>query len=178
MSTEKELLSRFTSQIGFGMHPCLYALRRALLGRRAWLAVPAATGLGWQYHFHQQKTLPIVPPVRPPLPAVVPNTTLIQHVWEYILTAKRFIYLFFLFVPVLVSSPILLVGKPQKSLRGDRWGAVWWYGLLVSRMEAAGPTFIKVRGTIQFTCATVRIQFLSAGSMGRFKSGSLSCFAL
>ncbi|PPQ63785.1 hypothetical protein CVT24_004327 [Panaeolus cyanescens] len=39
---------------------------------------------------------------------------------------------------------MILVGKPSKRLRGDTWGAVWWYGLLVSRMEAAGPTFIKL----------------------------------
>ncbi|KAJ3516360.1 hypothetical protein NLJ89_g1175 [Agrocybe chaxingu] len=39
---------------------------------------------------------------------------------------------------------MLLVGKADKALAGDRWGAVWWYGLLVSRMQAAGPTFIKL----------------------------------
>lgn len=68
-----------------------------------------------------------------------------EHVWEPILTAKRFIYLFVLFVPIIITSPILLIGKPEKHLKGDRWGAVWWYGLLVNQMEAAGPTFIKVR---------------------------------
>lgn len=67
-----------------------------------------------------------------------------DKIWEPILTAKRFVYLFFLFMPVILTSPILLVGKPEKRLRGDRWGAVWWYGYLVSKMEAAGPTFIKV----------------------------------
>ncbi|KAG6876835.1 hypothetical protein C0992_011598 [Termitomyces sp. T32_za158] len=67
-----------------------------------------------------------------------------SSIWEPLLTAKRFIYLFVLFVPVLLSSPMLLVGKPRKKYRGDRWGAVWWYGFLVSRMEAAGPTFIKL----------------------------------
>ncbi|KAG5730706.1 hypothetical protein E4T56_gene7719, partial [Termitomyces sp. T112] len=39
---------------------------------------------------------------------------------------------------------MLLIGKPKKKYRGDRWGAVWWYGFLVGRMEAAGPTFIKL----------------------------------
>uniref|UniRef100_A0A0W0FAP6 Putative ubiquinone biosynthesis protein PKL1 n=1 Tax=Moniliophthora roreri TaxID=221103 RepID=A0A0W0FAP6_MONRR len=38
---------------------------------------------------------------------------------------------------------MLLVGKPRKRYHGDGWGAVWWYDFLVSRMEAAGPTFIK-----------------------------------
>jgi aarF domain-containing kinase len=72
------------------------------------------------------------------------RTFLREHVWEPILTARRFAYLFFLFVPVIVSSPMLLVGSQSKRYRGDRWGAVWWYGFLTKQMEAAGPTFIKV----------------------------------
>lgn len=67
-----------------------------------------------------------------------------EHVWEPILTTKRFIYLFFLFAPVIFTSPMLLVGKQERRLKGERWGAVWWYGLLVRQMETAGPTFIKV----------------------------------
>ncbi|KAJ3573045.1 hypothetical protein NP233_g2673 [Leucocoprinus birnbaumii] len=67
-----------------------------------------------------------------------------DHIWEPILTAKRFIYLFILFAPVIITSPMLLIGKIEKKLKGDRWGAVWWYGLLVRQMEAAGPTFIKL----------------------------------
>ncbi|KAH7930387.1 ABC1-domain-containing protein [Leucogyrophana mollusca] len=67
-----------------------------------------------------------------------------DHIWEPILTARRFIHLFYLFVPVIVSMPMLIVGKPEKKYRGDRWGAVWWYGLLVRRMQTAGPTFIKL----------------------------------
>jgi len=67
-----------------------------------------------------------------------------DNLWQPILTAKRFLYLLFLFAPVFIASPMLLVGRPERALNGDRWGAIWWYGLLVSRMEAAGPTFIKV----------------------------------
>ncbi|KAH9486519.1 ABC1 family protein C21C3.03, mitochondrial [Psilocybe cubensis] len=66
------------------------------------------------------------------------------HLIEPLLTARRFVYLLLLFAPVLLASPMLLVGRPDPRLAGDRWGAVWWYGLLVSRMEAAGPTFIKL----------------------------------
>ncbi|XP_006457057.1 hypothetical protein AGABI2DRAFT_146704 [Agaricus bisporus var. bisporus H97] len=69
---------------------------------------------------------------------------LCDHVWEPILTAKRFIHLFALFVPVIVTSPMLLVGHPEKLLKGDRWGAVWWYRPLVRQMAAAGPTSIKL----------------------------------
>ncbi|KXN88764.1 ABC1 family protein C21C3.03, mitochondrial [Leucoagaricus sp. SymC.cos] len=39
---------------------------------------------------------------------------------------------------------MLLIGKSEKQLKGDKWGTVWWYGLLVRQMEAAGPTFIKL----------------------------------
>ena len=67
-----------------------------------------------------------------------------DFIWEPILTARRFIHLFCLFVPVIITMPMLLVGSPDKQLQGDRWGAVWWYDLLVKRMQAAGPTFIKV----------------------------------
>ncbi|KZT02456.1 ABC1-domain-containing protein [Laetiporus sulphureus 93-53] len=67
-----------------------------------------------------------------------------DRIWEPILTARRFIFLVYLFLPVLLSSPMLLVGKPEKRLQGDRWGAVWWYGYLTSQMQRAGPTFIKL----------------------------------
>jgi aarF domain-containing kinase len=75
---------------------------------------------------------------------------LCQRIWEPIRTATRFIHLTVLFVPVIVMMPMLLVGAPEAKLQGDRWGAVWWYGLLVARMEAAGPTFIKVRSSLPF----------------------------
>ncbi|KAF8846016.1 ABC1-domain-containing protein [Paxillus ammoniavirescens] len=67
-----------------------------------------------------------------------------DYIWEPVLTARRFIYLFYLFVPVMIMMPMLLVGNPEKRLQGDRWGAVWWYGFLVARMQAAGPTFTKL----------------------------------
>ncbi|EJT99927.1 ABC1-domain-containing protein [Dacryopinax primogenitus] len=39
---------------------------------------------------------------------------------------------------------MLVVGKSEKKLDGDRWGAVWWYGLLTAQMQRAGPTFTKL----------------------------------
>jgi len=67
-----------------------------------------------------------------------------EHLWEPLLTARRFIHLFYLFIPVIITMPMLLVGKPERRYKGDKWGAVWWYEFLVRRMQAAGPTFIKV----------------------------------
>ncbi|KIK70717.1 hypothetical protein GYMLUDRAFT_65930 [Collybiopsis luxurians FD-317 M1] len=67
-----------------------------------------------------------------------------DKIWEPILTAKRFISLCFIFFPVIITSPMLLIGKPRKKYKGEGWGAIWWYNFLASRMEAAGPTFIKL----------------------------------
>jgi len=143
---------------------------RPLLRRHARWAVPLSAGIALYALPSSQPRA--IPPTVFSSPTIIPCRTLSptifspseahrslsatlrallrEHIWEPILTAKRFIYLLFLFAPVIVTSPMLLIGKPQKSLRGDKWGAVWWYGLLVSRMEAAGPTFIKVVATASF----------------------------
>ncbi|KAG8758762.1 hypothetical protein FRC11_003101 [Ceratobasidium sp. 423] len=39
---------------------------------------------------------------------------------------------------------MIIVGPQEDRYGGDRWGAVWWYGLLVKAMQRAGPTFIKL----------------------------------
>lgn len=99
-----------------------------------------------------------------------------DYVWEPILTARRFIYLFYLFVPVIITIPMLLVGSPDVQLQGDRWGAVWWYDYLVKRMQAAGPTFTKV-----INIHSVRIFFHQsylARPMGRISGRSFPVFAL
>lgn len=78
-----------------------------------------------------------------------------DYVIEPLGTTKRFIVLVFLFVPVILTMPMLLVGRFREGGRrrgrriakddgGTRWGARWWYGFLVKQMERAGPTFIKV----------------------------------
>lgn len=95
-----------------------------------------------------------------------------DHVWEPILTAKRFVFLFVLFIPVIVSSPMLLIGNAEKRYKGDRWGAVWWYGFLVRRMAEAGPTFIKVSFPVSF-CHALLIS-TPARSMGRISCRPIS----
>ena len=72
-----------------------------------------------------------------------------DKILEPVLTAQRFVYLCFLFVPVLLTAPMLLIGPPESKLGGDRWGAVWWYGFLTRQMQCAGPTFIKVSALSQ-----------------------------
>jgi aarF domain-containing kinase len=83
-------------------------------------------------------------------------TYLLQtYILEPISTFFRFLHLALLFGPVILTSPMLLVGTSNSSRSRtpgqggspedvERWGAVWWHGFLVSQMERAGPTFIKV----------------------------------
>lgn len=75
-------------------------------------------------------------------------------VLEPISTSLRFIQLALLFLPVIVTAPILaleLVDDSRDRRRGrekrtkERATTRLWYLLLVHQMEMAGPTFIKVR---------------------------------
>lgn len=69
-----------------------------------------------------------------------------NRIWEPLRTGARFLHLFAIFAPVILTSPMLFVGAPSKSKkRGERWGAIWWYGFFTAQMQRAGPTFIKVR---------------------------------
>ncbi|KAI0001665.1 hypothetical protein BJV77DRAFT_969101 [Russula vinacea] len=76
-----------------------------------------------------------------------------EHIWEPILTARRFVHLFFLLFP--------------ERLQGDRWGAVWWYDYLVVQMDRAGPTFTKLA---QFVPALLCERMGKMHSQGRTHS--------
>ncbi|QRV97319.1 ABC1 family protein [Ceratobasidium sp. AG-Ba] len=67
-----------------------------------------------------------------------------SRIWEPIRTGFRFLHLLGIFLPVVLTAPMILVGPQEERYGGDRWGAVWWYGLLVKAMQRAGPTFIKL----------------------------------
>ena len=142
------------------------------LGRRALWLIPVAGGIGLLLKPQPQSVLPqvlqddaFIPCNRQtprPQPIIYspyePDQSLLSRfgvflrntILEPIVTAGRFAYLFCLFFPVILASPMLLIGNPVPELQGDRWGAVWWYGLLVVRMERAGPTFIKVPDQLYF----------------------------
>ncbi|KAL9934522.1 hypothetical protein V8E36_006297 [Tilletia maclaganii] len=77
------------------------------------------------------------------------------HIIEPVGTGKRFLVLVFLFAPVILTMPMLFVGRRREGGRrrgrrvakreeGQRWGAMWWFSFLVKQMERAGPTFIKL----------------------------------
>lgn len=75
-----------------------------------------------------------------------------MYILEPILTFFRFIHLAILFGPVIITAPMLYIGRPDRPRRRgkpvaedeENWGAVWWYAFLVRQMERAGPSFIKL----------------------------------
>ena len=67
------------------------------------------------------------------------------YIIEPIFTGLRFLHLAFIFVPVLVTIPVIWLGKRQPDRDNERTGTLWWYGFLVRSMERAGAAFIKVR---------------------------------
>ena len=88
--------------------------------------------------------------------------TLNRYLFEPLGTSRRFLYLAFLFLPVIFTAPILALewmdsaGKASINRhyrrKGERATTRWWYRFLVKQMERAGPTFIKV--TWQFLLRT------------------------
>lgn len=66
------------------------------------------------------------------------------YVWEPVCTGLRFLQLVAIFVPVLLTVPVVLVGDRMPERDNERKGTLWWYGFLVRAMEWAGPAFIKV----------------------------------
>ncbi|KAM0265675.1 hypothetical protein ACHAQJ_000109 [Trichoderma viride] len=66
------------------------------------------------------------------------------YVWEPICTGTRFLHLMVIFVPVILSVPVIWFGRRHPDKDGERSGTIWWYGFLVRSMELAGPAFIKL----------------------------------
>ena len=66
-----------------------------------------------------------------------------QYIYEPIATSLRFFHLVVIFVPVIVSIPVMWFGH-RESKGADRSGTIWWYSFLVGSMERAGPAFIKL----------------------------------
>jgi aarF domain-containing kinase len=68
-----------------------------------------------------------------------------QYIYEPVATSLRFLHLVVIFVPVIVTIPVIWFGSRRQDRDNERAGTLWWYGFLVTSMESAGPTFIKVR---------------------------------
>ncbi|RKF74495.1 ABC1 family protein C21C3.03, mitochondrial [Golovinomyces cichoracearum] len=57
------------------------------------------------------------------------------YLLEPLCTGIRFLHLILIFVPVMLSTPVVWFGNDAKN---------WWFRFLVRGMERAGPTFIKL----------------------------------
>lgn len=66
------------------------------------------------------------------------------YIWEPLCTGARFLHLVVIFVPVIVTVPIIWFGKRKRDKDDETTGSLWWYWFLVKSMERAGPAFIKV----------------------------------
>lgn len=67
------------------------------------------------------------------------------YIFEPIATGVRFLHLVVIFIPVILTTPVALVGSRNEHRDNERSGTLWWYRFLVRAMELAGPAFIKVR---------------------------------
>lgn len=67
-----------------------------------------------------------------------------SYIWEPICTGFRFLHLVVIFVPVIVTIPLLWVGRRNQKRDNERSGTLWWYAFLVNSMERAGAAFIKL----------------------------------
>ncbi|KAI5955227.1 hypothetical protein KGF54_001788 [Candida jiufengensis] len=69
-----------------------------------------------------------------------------DYIIDPIITFSRFIHLSFIFLPVLLTSPICWFGRKHKTEDGDyvRTGASLWYRYLRWSAEQAGASFIKL----------------------------------
>jgi aarF domain-containing kinase len=68
----------------------------------------------------------------------------LRYIYEPIATGLRFVQLVIIFVPVLVTIPVIFIGPRIPESDNERAGTLWWYRFLVKQMERAGATFIKV----------------------------------
>lgn len=67
---------------------------------------------------------------------------------EPLATTFRFLHLFIIFVPVIITIPVVWLGSRRKARDNERTGTLWWYSFLVHSMERAGPAFIKVQKSL------------------------------
>ncbi|KAF1813051.1 ABC1-domain-containing protein [Eremomyces bilateralis CBS 781.70] len=67
-----------------------------------------------------------------------------DYIYEPVATGLRLLHLIFIFVPVIVTIPVLWIGERIPGRDDERSGTIWWYGFLVSSMERAGAAYIKL----------------------------------
>ncbi|KAI9599422.1 ABC1 family-domain-containing protein [Syncephalis fuscata] len=81
-----------------------------------------------------------------------PNNSLLSKVGhqldalliEPIMTSWRFLQLVVIFLPCIVTIPLLICTNSLTDTTAESKWKVWWYDLLARQMERAGPSFIKL----------------------------------
>lgn len=63
---------------------------------------------------------------------------------EPLLVCRRFFHVILLFAPIVICVPIVFIGERQPDEQDERSGTLLWFDLIMTQMERAGPTFIKV----------------------------------
>lgn len=70
---------------------------------------------------------------------------LYSYVYEPVATGIRFLHLAVIFLPVILTVPVIWIGRRNVEHNNEHLGTLWWIDFLVRSMERAGPAFIKVR---------------------------------
>lgn len=136
------------------------AIRLGALGVAGGIGILTYSFLQWRFlqassndAHEKEREIPSAPALPPPPKSVVLRVwhAVSLYVIEPLLVCKRFIVLALIFAPVVLMSPLIFMGqvstytdKDGHPIEGERWGALLWYRLLVSQMEMAGPTFVKL----------------------------------
>ncbi|OOQ85793.1 putative ubiquinone biosynthesis protein [Penicillium brasilianum] len=66
------------------------------------------------------------------------------YVYDPIATGFRFLHLAVIFIPVVITVPVIWIGGRVEGSNSAQTGTIWWYRFLVKAMERAGPAFIKL----------------------------------
>ncbi|KAJ2724836.1 hypothetical protein GGI07_001689 [Coemansia sp. Benny D115] len=67
----------------------------------------------------------------------------LRSLWEALLTALRAGELFLRFAPLVLSYPMVYMGRTYPE-SGTTWGSIWWYRFLRAQISGAGPSFVKL----------------------------------
>ena len=67
-----------------------------------------------------------------------------RYIVEPFATAIRFVHLVVIFIPVIITVPVIWLGARVPHRDHERSGALWWYAMLSASMERAGAAFIKL----------------------------------
>ena len=85
------------------------------------------------------------------------------YIYEPLATGLRFLHLVVIFVPVILTTPMMLIGSRNRGRDNERSGTLWWYSFLVYAMELAGPAFIKVGSLAIFDGLWLTVHSLDNG---------------